>query len=202
MPRRWTPIEEKEKRKELVVLYCKKNLPIGEIATLLQLNQSTIYDRLLRLNIPIDRSSKPHCDNRRTDIVFPNHSEELAECVGILLGDGHISATQVMVTLGNKEEQYVEEVVRIMQNLFGVTPGVTKKAKGYATVYIGSTALVRYFLDMGLNGNKLKAQVTLPSWITNDRRYTLAALRGLFDTDGCVYKLKFGIQISFVNHSP
>ena len=55
MPRRWSPEEEKEKRRELAELYEHQNRSIGEIAALLGITPTSVYDRLLRLNISIQR---------------------------------------------------------------------------------------------------------------------------------------------------
>lgn len=41
----------------------------------------------------------------------------------------------------------------------------------------------------------------LPSWIFSKKCFMEAFLRGFFDTDGSVYLLKHGIQISFTNYS-
>lgn len=201
MPARWTTAEEEHYRNELRQLYVEKNKTIGEIAKSLDLTETTVYDRLMRLGIPSLRLKKPKCNNRRNDITIPTeHSPELAEFVGILLGDGHISATQVMVTLGLKDV-YVSHVARLIKKVFGVTSKVTVSKSGHKTVYFGSTAAVRWLRQMGLVSHKVREQVCIPAWIAKDKRFMQAALRGLFDTDGSVYKLRYGMQISFCNHS-
>jgi len=201
MARKWTKNEEIEKRRELTQLYVRENKSIGDIAKALGLSESTVYDRLVRLRIPVSRSRKLYYNNKRNDIVLPRqHSKDLAEFVGILLGDGHISPTQVMVTLGKKDE-YAEYVAEVMEKLFRVRPKILVLRTGDKVVYIGSTTLVRWFLAMGLTANKVAAQVDVPNWIFADKEYVKRVVRGLFDTDGSVYKLKFGIQISFSNRS-
>ena len=108
MARRWTEKEEILKRKELIKLYVEDNKSIREIAIILNIAQSSVYDRLLRLRIKPNRSLKPGFNNKRHDISIPNnYSGELSEFIGILLGDGHITPTQVTVTLGTKELEYV-----------------------------------------------------------------------------------------------
>ena len=56
-------------------------------------------------------------------------------------------------------------------------------------------------LKEGLVYNKVKSQVNMPNWIFSRREFMEAFLRGFFDTDGSVYSLRFGIQISFTNRS-
>lgn len=201
MARRWTREEEGEKRQELIRLYVEDNKTIGEIGQLLYLSESTIYDRLIRLGIPPIRSQKRNYNNIRHDIVIPReHSPDLAEFFGVLLGDGHLTPTQVTVTLGKKDE-YISYTVALMSKLFGAKPKVTTSGRGDRTVYIGSTKIVRWLMLMGLVFNKVKAQVDVPSWIFSRNDFMRATIRGLFDTDGSVYKLRFGLQLSFSNRS-
>ncbi len=201
MARRWNTKEEEQKRKELVGLYIKENKTIGEIAGILNLAESTVYDRLIRLNIFPARHKKARYNNIRTDIIIPKYrSSLLAEFVGILLGDGNITRTQVAVTLGSKDE-YAGYVAELMNKLFGVNAKIMVLPKGHKVVYIGSTVLVRWFLSMGLSFNKVRSQTDVPGWIFEKNCYKKSALRGLFDTDGSVYKLKFGTQIAFTNYS-
>jgi hypothetical protein len=118
MARRWNTKEEKEKRKELKSLYVKQNKTIGEIAKILHICESTVYDRMIRLGIKSLRHKKPGYNNKRNDITIPNkYSNKLAEFIGIMLGDGHITPTQVTVTLGTKEYEYVIYVAGIMKDL-------------------------------------------------------------------------------------
>ena len=53
----------------------------------------------------------------------------------------------------------------------------------------------------GLVYNKVNSQVGVPGWVFGRSKFLKWFLRGFFDTDGSVYKLKFGIQISFKNKS-
>lgn len=198
---RWTIKEERLKKQELAGLYTKENKTIGEIALILNLSASTVYDRLIRLGIPIIRTRKEKYNNKRTDILILNkYSAELAEFIGIMLGDGNLTPTQVTVTLG-KKDKYIEHVSNLMQRLFGPKPKVSFSKQGDCAIYLGSTMLVRWLLSMGLVFNKVKAQVDIPRWILSRNNFISAGLRGLFDTDGSVYALRWEMQISFCNRS-
>ncbi len=203
MARRWTTQEEELLRAELVDLYVTKNLTIFEIAKKLGIKYQTVYDRLLRLGIQSNPTSKlGNAQNRRGDVILPKeYSPDLAEFFGIMLGDGHLAHFQMMVTLGTKESEYVLCVQKLMKKLFSVRAHHAINHKGYHTVYIGSRNLVQWFEKEGLVANKVKLQVGVPEWIFEKDEYMMRFLKGFFDTDGSVYKLKFGIQISFCNHS-
>jgi intein/homing endonuclease len=208
MPAKWTTEEEEQKKKELKDLYIKQNKTIFEVGRALGIKYQTIYDRLKRLGIPTCPERKPKFRNFRTDIKIPNkYSEELAEFVGILLGDGHISPTQILITTSRNEEKYLRYLKGLMKNLFGVDPHTSKgKSSNQSRLnaidtYIGSTKIVRYFLEMGLVKNKVESQVDVPQWIKKNKKYGKRFLRGFFDTDGSIYKLRFGVQVCYKNAS-
>lgn len=202
MARRWTITEEDFYRSELYELYSIQNKTIKEIAPLIGIKEKSVYDRLVRLEIPVAPERKQKYCNQRTDVHIPEHSPDLAEFIGIMLGDGCLTHYQTMVTLGTKEFAYVKYVQSLMQKLFLVPATImTSKHSGYHVVYIGSTKITSWLQDMGLVFNKVAAQVDVPTWITTNDEYMTRFIRGFFDTDGSIYKLRFGVQISLTNHS-
>jgi len=201
MARRWTTAEENSYRAELYQLYITKNKTIKETGIALGLAEQTVFKRLVRLGIPILPHLKPNYLRKKKNVVLPSRSECLAEFFGIMLGDGHISHFQTVVTLGTKELEYVEYVSRIMQCLFDTAASISVRADGYRDVYIGSVIITDWLKKEGLVSNKVAAQVGVPEWIFEKEVFMKNFVRGFFDTDGSVYKLKFGIQISFSNKS-
>ena len=202
MARRWTTEEELRFKAELETLYLKKNLTIAEIGRTLNIAESSVYDRLVRLGIPSCRSQKKRFNNRRTDVQIPKvYSRDLAELFGVLLGDGHISYFQVIVTLGTKEMTYARYVKRLIARVFGGVPKISIQRDGNKTVYLGSTEATGWLLANGLVKHKVHEQVDIPAWIFQKPAYMRAFLRGFFDTDGSVYRLRFGVQLAFINYS-
>ncbi|MDB5264586.1 MAG: hypothetical protein JWN64_157 [Parcubacteria group bacterium] len=201
MPNRWTTKEEENYRKEIVELYEIQNLSLGEVAIALNLKESTLYARMGRLGIRCTPDKKPRHNNKKQNIVLPKYSVLLAEFMGIMLGDGHLSPFQATVTLGTKELPYVEYVASLMEHLFNTPATINVRKDGYRNVYIGSVELTRWLQKEGLVYNKVASQVDVPSWIFERKEWKVAFLKGFFDTDGSVYKLKFGIQISLTNMS-
>ncbi len=201
MARRWTLEEETFHREQLKKLYVVQNLTIGEIASRLKIAESSVFQRLARVRIPSTPAKKVHHNNQRGEVVLPGHSRKLAEFYGIMLGDGHISHFQTIVTLGNKELGYVEYVAHLMGSLFGIEGKICKKKNDYRDVYIGSVAITAMLRADGLVSNKVAYQVDVPPWIFEQNSWMQACLRGFFDTDGSIYRLRFGRQISLTNHS-
>ena len=204
MARRWNKVEEKERRDELHRLYVVENRTMTEIAKLLDIGESTVFQRMVRLGIPsIPEKKETYIAKRRNDIVIPRkRSPQLAEFFGIMLGDGKLSHYQAVVNLGTKEFEYAEYICDVMRDLFGVRPKIAMRRKnGFKDVYLGSLDLTEWLQKEGMVFNKVLSQVDVPPWIFTKREYMIRFLRGFFDTDGSVYRLRFGIQISLTNKS-
>lgn len=202
MARRWTSEEESFYREELLELYARQNKTITEVGATLSISPKTVFDRLKRLSIPTSPELKSTCLRKRTDIVIPaQRSRNLAEFFGIMLGDGHVGTYQTFVTLGTKEYNYVCYVQALMTTLFKVPATIYQRKNGFHDVYIGSVELTRWLIAEGLVSNKVAAQVGVPNWLFGKEAYMCSFLRGFFDTDGSVYKLRYGVQLSFTNKS-
>jgi hypothetical protein len=202
MARRWNKKEEKKYRDELLDLYVKKNKSLGEIALILGIAEQTVFQRLCRLEIKTTPYLKENYLLKPKCVKIPKkYSSDMAEFFGIMLGDGHLSHFQVQVNLGTKEMEYAEYVRKLIGDIFKTNPKIAIRAKGYRDVYFGSTVVTSWLFKEGLVSNKVKAQVDIPKWIFTRKDFMNSFLRGFFDTDGSVYKLKYGIQISLTNHS-
>ncbi len=202
MPKKWTNEDKLKQYNLLKDMYVSKNKTIKEIGQILNVSEKTIFKRLKMLEIKTDPSKKKHYCNKCSDLIIPkNYSVDLAEFFGIMLGDGSLSKFQVMVTLGNKEKEYVLYVQKKMRTIFKTKVAISVREKGYHDVYIGSVELSKWLQKEGLVFNKVKSQVSAPDWIYKNDEYCKAFLRGFFDTDGSVYSLKYGIQISLTNKS-
>lgn len=127
----------------------------------------------------------------------PKHSAELAEFIGIMMGDGGVSEYQVIVTLHHVDDlEYASYVTKLIEKLFRVNPRVYHLyKKSVNNIVISRKELVRYLHELGLPiGNKVKQQFDIPEWIKLDRNYSIACLRGLVDTDGCIFTHKYRVK--------
>ncbi|MDO8620625.1 MAG: LAGLIDADG family homing endonuclease [bacterium] len=121
----------------------------------------------------------------------PKRSAELAEFIGIILGDGSISKTQVVITLHSVDDELYARYVRAsIKKLFAVEPGTfAHKTARAISIYISRSGLVEWLMGaQGLKvGNKVRQQVEVPVWIKDKLSFSVACVRGLMDTDGCVF---------------
>jgi len=147
-----------------------------------------------------EREGKYKCTfiNRPEPIRKPDYSKDLAEFVGIVLGDGSISKSQVTITLHQKDDkEYSEFVVELIKKLFNVPVGTYKRKHCLAVNYnVSHSELVRFCVEtLGLKqGNKIKQRVDIPDWVKQNKSYSIACVRGLLDTDGCVFTHRYKVN--------
>ena len=202
MGSRWSLGEENILRTEMSKLYVGENKSISEIAGILSISEKTVYKRLKRLGIKTSPERKSGYRNKRIGVKIPSEiNPTLAEFLGIMLGDGQLTHFQIKVTLGSKELEYVQYVSSLMNSLFNVDSSVCVRKTGYRDVYFGSVDVSDWLFNLGLKKNKVDEQVDIPECVISKRNVYKDFIRGFFDTDGSVYALKYGIQISFTNFS-
>ncbi len=148
----------------------------------------------------------------RNVIKIPPEGEELAEFIGIVLGDGTISNRQVRIVLNRTtDREYGSYVADVARKLFGVAV-TSSEPSGENVLYLTMTGtnLVEFLVGRGLcRGDKIKHQVDIPEWILSDGGLAKACVRGLVDTDGSIYYHSHSVQgrhyrnvgLSFTSHS-
>ncbi|MDP2631123.1 MAG: LAGLIDADG family homing endonuclease [Candidatus Uhrbacteria bacterium] len=204
MPLRWTKIEEQQKYSELYKLYITENKTILEIAKVLGISYSSVYERILRLDIPLCPFKKEKYRNIKF-VELPPLSIDLAEFMGIMFGDGHRSDGQLVITINSRDDfGYIAYVRTLIAKLFSRDAGVVHRTcQNTADVYFSSVKAVLYLEGLGLTAkNKVREQVDVPSWVRDNVAYSKGFIRGFFDTDGSIYRLRNGsVQMSFSNRS-
>lgn len=123
-------------------------------------------------------------------IVIPPRSTALAELMGIFIGDGHLSIYQASIaTCLETDSQHAAFAQRLINTLFNVMPKKTERTRDNTVIIVASSkTLVEFLHNCGMpKGNKIKKQLYVPEWIWHNTNYQKSFLRGLFDTDGCVY---------------
>lgn len=137
-------------------------------------------------------------------IKKPNFSEKLAEFVGIVLGDGGITRSQVIITLHSEnDKEYSKFVVNLIKKLFNVYIGTCHRKDSKAISYnVSRTELVHFCIEkLGLKqGNKIKQQVDIPYWIKQSKLYSITCVRGLVDTDGCIFTHRYKVNGKWYNY--
>jgi hypothetical protein len=155
--------------------------------------------------------SRPHMTALPIDT--PKYSPQLAEFVGIMIGDGGVAPYHISVTLHVMDDwMYGQFVSKLIIDLFGVKPKIYKNniAKAF-NIIVHRRRLSVLCQKLGLPlGNKVAQGVDIPAWIKDDPQYVTACLRGLFDTDGSFFKHSYlskghqynYLKINFSSASP
>lgn len=135
--------------------------------------------------------------SERTKIKIPEKNENLAEFVGIMLGDGSIfvnrDVSQVRIH-GDllQEKSFMQSFIsNLVTSLFGIRPLIRLIPEyGEINACVNSVNLVRFLTSIGLiSGHKIQNQVSIPKWILKSQSLLTACVRGLIDTDGSVFRM-------------
>jgi hypothetical protein len=131
---------------------------------------------------------------RRKPVIKPKKDKYLAEFVGIMLGDGGITKSQVTITLNRETDRdYVVFVRKMVKELFGVDPSILKDKFSLAVdIVVSRVDLVDFCRSIGLKiGNKIKQGADIPNWVKTNNNFMKSCIRGLVDTDGCFFTHKY-----------
>jgi len=103
-------------------------------------------------------------------VDLPNKSEELAELVGIILGDGDLNRYQLRITLNSiVDKEYLVEVENLLKRLFGDIKvfKIKRRGEGCTVVGVSSVEIVNFLKGMSVASRKPK----VPGWIFLKREY-------------------------------
>lgn len=163
------------------------------------------------------RSIQTHTKNKTgfqilKPIKIPGHSARLAELIGILMGDGHVGLYQTTIVT-NSETDYTHAlyVQALIEDLFKINVHIrSRRDRKACEVVVSSKAVCRFLVGQGIpQGNKITLGLHIPGWIQKKDLYRRAFVRGIFDTDGCVYldthragkKIYKNLGMAFANQS-
>ncbi|VVC02797.1 tRNA-splicing ligase RtcB [Candidatus Bilamarchaeum dharawalense] len=123
------------------------------------------------------------------------NKEQLAEILGIFLGDGSIyinkqhGVIQIVITghLQNDFNYLVHYVKPLLEKNLSAKFRIKQHRFNAIQIYNQSKYVAIKLNRLGFpSGNKVKNNVEIPSWVFGSRKYIRACIRGLIDTDGSV----------------
>lgn len=130
-------------------------------------------------------------NSHRKLIKIPPESKELAELMGIEFGDGGINNPwQVVISMNSKlDKDFSVYISKLFNKLFGIKTASRKRPNQKCLVVVASGRnVVDFFVEKGaVRGNKIAQQINIPEWIYKDSEYEKCFVRGLVDTDGCLF---------------
>ena len=126
-------------------------------------------------------------------------NQHLAEFYGAMLGDGCVSEFYskyesrrrfvVMLTGHTHDADYYENFIRpIIATNFGSKGYLSFRSKRNATIFVTGNTKARDFLIQRGFPVGLKTKLEMPLEFLSKKELALACVKGIFDTDGSVYK--------------
>ena len=145
----------------------------------------------------------PNKSHRKT-VTLPRNSVGLAEFMGVMAGDGEISNQwQARISMSVFVDEPYSNYLKLQINkLFNLDPRITvRKNENTILITCNSTSLVDYLVNKGMTrGNKIVGGINIPDWVTGNKPYEIAFVRGLVDTDGCLYIHKHKVNNKTYNN--
>lgn len=143
----------------------------------------------------------------KTEYPLFEKNGDLAELIGVILGDGHIERfprTEGLLIFSNSNNQgFIDRYSKLVGKIFKKTPRVYKVSNDVNCVRI---RLYEKEISKRLNiptGKRTKLKLRIPPWILNNRRNLIRYLRGLFEAEGsfCVHKPTSNYKLLFANRN-
>ncbi len=128
--------------------------------------------------------------NVRKEFIPIKKSSQFAEMTGIILGDGGITDNQLTVTLDRvTDSDYIPYVRNLSQIVFGemFKKNYRKHDRGVDLCLSGINLIENLYKFQLTKGDKIARQINFPVWIWDKIIYQRLCVRGLIDTDGCVF---------------
>jgi hypothetical protein len=153
----------------------------------------------------LNTSLLPYCEKR--GLKKPKQDSSLAEFLGILFGDGCIVFGEYSVNITCDayldNDFIINRVSPLMRDLFGIEPKI-RLIENEICCRVYSKKLFLFLSERcGFPVGKKKNRIMVPFWIKQNKEFSKAFLRGLFDTDGGFHKHhKNSAQLEITTYSP
>ncbi|MBS3145076.1 hypothetical protein J4208_05845 [Candidatus Woesearchaeota archaeon] len=176
-------------------IYCNKSINqehLQKLSTFLELERLSLdtYEQDYARNLGILAHTLPIKPVRKSSM--------LAEFIGMMLGDGNIYENGVRISCDSRWPEYISYIEELMYHLFGIYFKQYQGKGNCIHLYVYNRLLVNKLLELGLErGDKILNNVGVPRWIKNNKIYAEHCVRGLMDTDGCLYWCKRDRQFYF-----
>ncbi len=131
---------------------------------------------------------------------------DLAELIGVILGDGHIGQfprTQSLTVVGTASNRgFIERYARLIETVFDQKPSTKKRTKCNAV----DIRIYQKHISDRLNipsGAKGRLDFSVPRWILANKDFLVRYLRGLYEAEGSLnfHPKTYTHKLLFSNHN-
>lgn len=150
-------------------------------------------NRLFKMEFDLSKIKLSKNDIKIGLILPSKPSQELAEFVGILIGDGYLynnfNKYRVGIVDNPKTDfDYFSEIQTLILKLFNKKTYIKKGGRGLRIVFNSKGVFTFLINVVGLPYGKGKGEkVVIPEIILKKKDCTFPILRGIFDTDGSIF---------------
>jgi len=125
-------------------------------------------------------------------------NKEICELIGAFIGDGYLGTygktkRQYVVGIsGDKklDEDYLKNYIKplIIRNFPYIIPRLYyRQDENTLMLRVNSKILFNQFRELGFDSGKKSNVVTIPQMIIENEEFLKMTIRGIFDTDGCIF---------------
>lgn len=177
------------------------------IAKILHLSPATVHKYSNKTTISEDAKFKINERQHKRQQFFAKKyakkrkvvlSEDLAEFIGALLGDGCLSRYfsnsegiyrhEVAFTGSNTDFPYYANFLKpTLKNSFGLNGRLFVRKDRSTRFHIRSKKAYLFFANLGIQSGIKTEDLRLPDEIIRKNNLSIAAIRGVYNTDGCIY---------------
>ena len=169
------------------------------------------YEKLSEMaKIELRYSSYVIIKNKTQNISTPKQIDErLAEFIGLLAGDGHVSRInyEISVTCHKKldKDYIINRVSKLFLDLFTMNVTIRESKKNNVIRCSVHSKLLSEYLTTNflIPRGKKKGKLHIPTQIKTEKELLIPYIRGLFDTDGSIYcRRKKSLVVSIASRDP
>lgn len=134
--------------------------------------------------------------------------EILAYITGVAIGDGNLSnpngrATRLRVTCDVRYPLLIKKITAAIKTILPDNKvSLVNRPRNCVDISCYSNKWEGWLGWEANGGSKYNQNVSIPDWIKENREFLIQCLKGLFETDGSIYKDRKYIMTSFVNTIP
>jgi hypothetical protein len=117
---------------------------------------------------------------------------DLAELIGVVLGDGHICkyprTEELRLTSNSNNRGFIERYANLIEKIFNKRPSIIQSRSSNST----KIGFYEKFISKRIGiptGARKNLEINVPSWILKNKNYVIRYLRGLYEAEGsfCVH---------------
>lgn len=131
---------------------------------------------------------------------------DLAELIGVVLGDGHICVyprcEELRLISNSNSTGFIERYAILMGNVFNKKPYIIQSQQSNSTKIGFYEKLISKRIGIPTGARK-DLKIEVPKWILKNQEYVIRYLRGLYEAEGsfCVHEPTYTHKFLFANRN-